>query len=103
MLSEELEARRQAVKDAVERHGVLAVSALTSREDAPLPGGLDLYVLVTFDEDRRPAGLGYLRELLAIEDELCALLGIRVGVGDAQGTSNWILFDHRAREEATVL
>lgn len=103
MRSEELEGRRAEIRDALEKHGVNEVRALLPRHDAPLPGGLALYLLVKFDEDRQPAGLGYLRELLSIEDELRAMLGVDVGVGDAEGTSNWILFDRRAREEAAFL
>lgn len=86
MTLDEVRARRDEIYATAARYGVDRMTVLT-RQEFSLPYDFDVYVEVHFTDETkaRMDGLDYAAALADLQDDLSALLGCNVGVGDLDG------------------
>jgi hypothetical protein len=105
---DEVRARRDEIYATAAGYGVDRMTVLT-RQEFSLPYDFDVYVEVHFTDetkaqmDRMANQLAYPTSIVDLQDELSALLGCNVGVGDLDGKTDPAWFGERMARQAVPL
>ena len=104
MTLDEVRARRDDIYATAARYGVDRMTVLT-RQEFSLPYDFDVYVEVHFTDAANAAmeGLNYAAALVDLQDDLSALLGCNVGVGDLDGKTDPAWFGEKMARQAVPL
>lgn len=108
MTLDEVRARREEIYATAARYGVDRMTVLT-RQEFSLPYERDVYVEVHFTDekkawmDRMASQLAYPTTIADLEDDLSALLGCNVGVGDLDGETYPRSFGEKMARQAVPL
>ena len=105
MTLDEVRARRSELYEIAARHGVDRLSVVVAGPDVWLPYEADVYIEVRFTSEakRQPGGLWYFGALDRLREEMSALLGCNVGIGDMEGESDPPEFGRRWQSLAVEL
>lgn len=105
MTLDDVRAHRAELYEIAARHGADRLSVVVAGPDVWLPYEAEAYIEVRFTPEakQQPGGLWYFGALERLREEMSALLGCNVGIGDMEGESDPPEFGRRLQAQAVEL
>jgi hypothetical protein len=102
---DEVRAHRGEVWDVVRTHGVDRLTVVVAEPGEPLPNDYDAYFEVGFTAEARAGtrGLAYVNALTDMAEELSAVLGCKVSVGEMGANAGIRIAAQSVRERGVPL